>query len=84
MCKICEQWLSNDEDSVSPIGNTLKLDCGIFGEIKSEIEFVKSTDNDSPHELVHYLYPKELDGFEYERIEIQYCPFCGRDLRESK
>lgn len=81
MCEKCEKCI--DEDDYIPIGNTLNINCGVFGEIKSEIEFAKSTD-DSPYRLVHYLYPLETGEIEYECININYCPFCGRKLRESE
>lgn len=82
MCKKCEQWLNTDEDYAVPVGNSLALDCGALGKIESEIEFAKSTD-ELPHRLVHWLYPKEMDGMEYQVIEINYCPFCGRKLSKE-
>ena len=80
MCEYCEKL--EDEDDFIPIGNTLKINCGVFGEIKSEIEFAMSTDNSS-YRLVHYLYPQEIGDIEYESISINYCPFCGRKLSKG-
>jgi len=81
MCKRCEEYIN--EDYAVPIGRTVKLNCGALGFIEGELSMCKSSDA-SDYYLELFLFPMETDNSKWMKTKINYCPFCGRKLRESK
>lgn len=74
MCEFCE-----NEDNYETLGS-MSIPIGLFGNL------IIDADLDVDNNSIMLCASREIDGVcnNSVKVEINYCPMCGRDLRSEE
>ena len=79
MCKFCDK---NLEDGL--IVNDKGIDLGVLGKLHLDCTWFKNDDPEYPWIYETAVCTEEGKVCSSYGFTIKYCPFCGKDLRESE
>ena len=82
MCVVCESRML-DFGSGTLLGPEVKLRGGVLGDICVGLELakIKTKNNATKYRLSYYGCAEATGKTESQDILINYCPFCGRELK---